>query len=174
MSALRVLRHAAVSVVPTALHPSLDYPRSPAHRHLHSFPTRRSSDLRAEGASADRRARAGQLPRDRRAVEPAGVRRGVLVRSEEHTSELQSQSNLVCRLLLEKKKPTAIHRSAPAVVHVRVQEHRRQRESSCRHSACFATLQYPSCPLLSIRLLITPAPPPTDIYTLSLHDALPI
>src|SRR2546427_6623835 len=27
------------------------------------------------------------------------------VRSEEHTSELQSQSNLVCRLLLEKKKP---------------------------------------------------------------------
>src|SRR2546430_8747495 len=28
------------------------------------------------------------------------------LRSEEHTSELQSQSNLVCRLLLEKKKPT--------------------------------------------------------------------
>src|SRR2546430_12490935 len=27
-------------------------------------------------------------------------------RSEEHTSELQSQSNLVCRLLLEKKKPS--------------------------------------------------------------------
>src|SRR2546427_3196743 len=35
-------------------------------------------------------------------------------RSEEHTSELQSQSNLVCRLLLEKKKKkksTVIHRS---------------------------------------------------------------
>src|SRR2546427_6257880 len=29
-------------------------------------------------------------------------------RSEEHTSELQSQSNLVCRLLLEKKKKTQI------------------------------------------------------------------
>src|SRR5256886_9067424 len=29
---------------------------------------------------------------------------GYLARSEEHTSELQSQSNLVCRLLLEKKK----------------------------------------------------------------------
>src|SRR5256886_12323734 len=28
------------------------------------------------------------------------------IRSEEHTSELQSQSNLVCRLLLEKKKTT--------------------------------------------------------------------
>src|SRR2546427_6398155 len=31
-------------------------------------------------------------------------------RSEEHTSELQSQSNLVCRLLLEKKKKTATRR----------------------------------------------------------------
>src|SRR5256886_5855631 len=31
-------------------------------------------------------------------------------RSEEHTSELQSQSNLVCRLLLEKKKPTSCTR----------------------------------------------------------------
>src|SRR2546430_13477830 len=30
-------------------------------------------------------------------------------RSEEHTSELQSQSNLVCRLLLEKKKPFEEH-----------------------------------------------------------------
>src|SRR2546427_2124798 len=40
---------------------------------------------------------------------PAGDQDGevhdaVLLRSEEHTSELQSQSNLVCRLLLEKKK----------------------------------------------------------------------
>src|SRR2546427_2274895 len=34
-------------------------------------------------------------------------------RSEEHTSELQSQSNLVCRLLLEKKKENS-HRMAPA------------------------------------------------------------
>src|SRR5688572_32107253 len=33
-----------------------------------------------------------------------GDRRGGHQRSEEHTSELQSQSNLVCRLLLEKKK----------------------------------------------------------------------
>src|SRR2546430_5069337 len=32
------------------------------------------------------------------------IRRNGLFRSEEHTSELQSQSNLVCRLLLEKKK----------------------------------------------------------------------
>src|SRR2546430_12798946 len=34
------------------------------------------------------------------------------VRSEEHTSELQSQSNLVCRLLLEKKKRDIHKRSA--------------------------------------------------------------
>src|SRR5688572_31352961 len=33
---------------------------------------------------------------------------GIINRSEEHTSELQSQSNLVCRLLLEKKKQTKI------------------------------------------------------------------
>src|SRR2546430_5794170 len=34
-----------------------------------------------------------------------GTKSGItLARSEEHTSELQSQSNLVCRLLLEKKK----------------------------------------------------------------------
>src|SRR2546430_4163011 len=34
-------------------------------------------------------------------------------RSEEHTSELQSQSNLVCRLLLEKKKPQHAPAQAP-------------------------------------------------------------
>src|SRR2546427_9519585 len=33
-----------------------------------------------------------------------GTARAIPIRSEEHTSELQSQSNLVCRLLLEKKK----------------------------------------------------------------------
>src|SRR5688572_31599811 len=34
---------------------------------------------------------------------------GMIFRSEEHTSELQSQSNLVCRLLLEKKKKQLIY-----------------------------------------------------------------
>src|SRR2546427_6318154 len=38
-------------------------------------------------------------------------RRSPVMRSEEHTSELQSQSNLVCRLLLEKKKKTQIGRA---------------------------------------------------------------
>src|SRR2546427_6111196 len=42
---------------------------------------------------------------DEREVVPVGVEaRAVGGRSEEHTSELQSQSNLVCRLLLEKKE----------------------------------------------------------------------
>src|SRR5436309_5846924 len=38
-----------------------------------------------------------------RVVEAGGLRH-LLARSEEHTSELQSRENLVCRLLLEKKK----------------------------------------------------------------------
>src|SRR2546430_14953698 len=45
---------------------------------------------------------------DARGARPAarGPPRRSGARSEEHTSELQSQSNLVCRLLLEKKKKT--------------------------------------------------------------------
>src|SRR2546427_8578479 len=39
--------------------------------------------------------------------------KGVTVRSEEHTSELQSQSNLVCRLLLEKKKEKMVDYESP-------------------------------------------------------------
>src|SRR2546430_4501647 len=37
--------------------------------------------------------------------------RSLRLRSEEHTSELQSQSNLVCRLLLEKKKIDFLHQT---------------------------------------------------------------
>src|SRR5688572_32066286 len=40
----------------------------------------------------------------------------VAYRSEEHTSELQSQSNLVCRLLLEKKKKPEYHCVAPKII----------------------------------------------------------
>src|SRR5438270_7248997 len=43
-------------------------------------------------------------PATTRMKSPRGVRLTSRTRSEEHTSELQSQSNLVCRLLLEKKK----------------------------------------------------------------------
>src|SRR5260221_2243925 len=57
------------------------------------------------------RRRAGDRRR-RAARRPAGRRQPVQrVRSEEHTSELQSHSDLVCRLLLEKKKRTPAHHS---------------------------------------------------------------
>src|SRR5690625_6705148 len=69
------------------------------HRYLHSFPTRRSSDL--GGGVGD--PGGADAPRCGNRSEPLGP---VLasVRSEEHTSELQSRGHLVCRLLLEKKK----------------------------------------------------------------------
>src|SRR5687768_18528203 len=51
--------------------------------------------------------RQGAVLRQSRPLRPAGEAETV-VRSEEHTSELQSRLHLVCRLLLEKKK---IHRA---------------------------------------------------------------
>src|SRR5690606_41752348 len=85
-------------------------------RGLDSFPTRRSSDLRAAwarqtapartcGKSSPPRARAARLRPSRTGT---GRRRAARARSEEHTSELQSRENLVCRLLLEKKKNNMI------------------------------------------------------------------
>src|SRR2546430_10330844 len=69
------------------------------------FPTRRSSDLAVPPWSTKRTARATPCSRGPEAL-AMHWRAGPLdtARSEEHTSELQSQSNLVCRLLLEKKK----------------------------------------------------------------------
>src|SRR5205807_9729086 len=83
------------------------------HRDLHSFPTRRSSDLQVlmrvhlqfllerllvclKGGEAQAQP-----------LCPLWLR----LRSEEHTSELQSPCNLVCRLLLEKKKKKKIQPS---------------------------------------------------------------
>src|SRR2546426_5874521 len=45
-------------------------------------------------------------------IDPFGGSYFVESRSEEHTSELQSPCNLVCRLLLEKKKKESTHRQA--------------------------------------------------------------
>src|SRR5689334_24580576 len=86
-------------------------------RDLHSFPTRRSSDLQeaklqtadltganltgVDLAGADMRLVRASNANFTDAV--LGYVRGDY-RSEEHTSELQSQFHLVCRLLLEKKK----------------------------------------------------------------------
>src|SRR2546427_5224024 len=62
--------------------------------------------LPGEGVAqaATHRRRARQELRVGPPLQRSGGRGLPLARSEEHTSELQSQSNLVCRLLLEKKK----------------------------------------------------------------------
>src|SRR5690606_41885132 len=73
------------------------------HRVLHSFPTRRSSDLSVVAALTLAFAAGASLLDAARIANLAG-RVAVSKRSEEHTSELQSRENLVCRLLLEKKK----------------------------------------------------------------------
>src|SRR5690606_39310625 len=104
------------------------FDRYRAHRHLHSSPTRRSSDLPARrstppaaavdspaiGSSAcaeidpsyevapESAVRLLRLRGDRPQSRSASIS-GPPARSEEHTSELQSRENLVCRLLLEKK-----------------------------------------------------------------------
>src|SRR5205807_9000520 len=88
-------------------------------RDLHSFPTRRSSDLGRHHQLAGRCLTVVTQVSGGRG--PAGCgglpvrRRRVGRRSEEHTSELQSPCNLVCRLLLEKKKKllNTSHRSTP-------------------------------------------------------------
>src|SRR5207247_11453610 len=83
-------------------------------RHLPSFPTRRSSDLgrgivylhSEESEVSARRVFAASHATHAVADRP-GVHASAQVgadRSEEHTSELQSRVDLVCRLLLEKKK----------------------------------------------------------------------
>src|SRR5699024_12601305 len=95
-------------------------------RDLHSFPTRRSSDLKTVEMELDKRsfawyntqihdwyAASGEYEilaaassRDIRLKKTVYVESTIELRSEEHTSELQSRFDLVCRLLLEKKKKT--------------------------------------------------------------------
>src|SRR5699024_12545927 len=106
-------------------HPlALSSHRHPAHPDLHPFPTRRSSDL-ATARSASRTCwrwvaitpPSNSPPRRVSASgylasssmtwrDPVNRFTGSRRRSEEHTSELQSRFDLVCRLLLEKKKKT--------------------------------------------------------------------
>src|SRR5688572_31937640 len=91
--------------------------RRPPRSTLFPYTTlfRSGLDASEEGGRRQRRPRirtcgmavAGPDLRSRETVvggEDEPCRAGLRPRSEEHTSELQSQSNLVCRLLLEKKK----------------------------------------------------------------------
>src|SRR6266571_2179548 len=81
-------------------------------------------------------------------------------RSEEHTSELQSHVNLVCRLLLEKKKQKAIDhaRLQADIGNQRQVSNGKDGKPGRKHVA---------------RLFVKDTAT-TEIYTLSLHDALPI
>src|SRR5437879_12171144 len=101
---MAAVRHA----IPTSPTPCVRLPsllrRSSDPRYLHSFPTRRSSDLFWKERVKEC-LRLVNLTPDVAEKYPADV--GCQVhqpRSEEHTSELQSPMYLVCRLLLEKKK----------------------------------------------------------------------
>src|SRR5437868_12965232 len=77
-------------------------------QHLHSFPTRRSSDLLGLVEPDEHGWILRHFSEHR---EPIAGRISAKSRSEEHTSELQSRFDLVCRLLLEKKK---YHNSSPS------------------------------------------------------------
>src|SRR2546430_7261568 len=93
-------------------------PRSPLFPYTTLFRSRgrHLRDLvEKEGPAGRRREepdRFGHRPRERR-LHGGGGRND---RSEEHTSELQSQSNLVCRLLLEKKKQNTENHAAHTLI----------------------------------------------------------
>src|SRR5439155_23377907 len=77
------------------------------HRDLHSFPTRRSSDLWS--GTQEWLSFYFKCPMTAPELYPEHdlfiqLMKNTMRRSEEHTSELQSRGHLVCRLLLEKKK----------------------------------------------------------------------
>src|SRR6266571_3036840 len=101
---------------------------------------------------------------------------GGVLRSEEHTSELQSHVNLVCRLLLEKKKSDCIPKDA-------------QRDTTADSAPPRTDAARTYAGVGSCQIVVTSKPSDcfaccsffffndtatTEIYTLSLHDALPI
>src|SRR3954462_8537872 len=97
-------------------------------------------------------------------------------RSEEHTSELQSHDNLVCRLLLEKKHeikaaPTLIIAERRRMAGREVHSHRSVLHS-LRSTKLLQHTRFVMCQLLRFFFFNDTATP--EIYTLSLHDALPI
>src|ERR1041385_1623043 len=109
-----------------------------------------------------------------------GVQEGLPVllgqRSEEHTSELQSRLHLVCRLLLEKKKNRkTAHTSRPSPVSGRPAPHAPQTpqiRGIVRAVRMGEVRHLPEAPCS--RLFFFNDTATTEIYTLSLHDALPI
>src|SRR3954463_3283857 len=102
-------------------------------------------------------------------------RRVLFRRSEEHTSELQSHDNLVCRLLVEKKQG-----ERGGAGRLREQGPRRERRRGRAARRCAAAPPPPprAPPCLLARRCVCRSffndTATTEIYTLSLHDALPI
>src|SRR4051795_8787221 len=97
------------------------------------------------------------------------------VRSEEHTSELQSHSHLVCRLLLEKKKKLTVSSSRPHPRPPRVSRQYGSAGSAARRAPRLvpaAASRVVSVPAHSFFFFNDPAPP--EIFSLPLHDSLPI
>src|SRR5215216_765115 len=94
-------------------------------------------------------------------------------RSEEHTSELQSPDHLVCRLLLEKKKTQA---TSKATKNTKKTKPKRASTnvSSSRARAGLSASAIPPCNRCEVILFFFNDTATTEIYTLSLHDALPI
>src|SRR5471032_1137760 len=94
-----------------------------------------------------------------------------LPRSEEHTSELQSHHDLVCRLLLEKKKVRE------SFTHIMKDSHGRTQDYDMKNAA-LGSPRFLSLPQPLISTFALPSfcndTATTEIYTLSLHDALPI
>src|SRR2546427_5817728 len=78
--------------------------RRPPRSTLFPYTTLFRSIFRFESNLRISRMYSGVIPCTRMPTSSSGVGCSPISRSEEHTSELQSQSNLVCRLLLEKKK----------------------------------------------------------------------
>src|SRR5690606_40675576 len=83
--------------------------------------------------------RLGNLGSFRMSVNSTGSTKKEDVRSEEHTSELQSRENLVCRLLLEKKK--IVQPRPPGLYGPRRACRRRTRGRRCRHSPAVGATQ---------------------------------
>src|ERR1039457_5126547 len=97
-------------------------------------------------------------------------------RSEEHTSELQSPCNLVCRLLLEKNEQhRADSQNQEGGVHIMLHTMQTRR---CRPTAVSAGVRVRRNPGRARKnkrpLFFFNDTATTEIYTLSLHDALPI
>src|SRR5204863_7151982 len=87
-----------------SLHDALPISARPARQKTTRHPPR---ERRCRGTRSDRSSGETRMPRQAFGSDRARthiIRRMFKIRSEEHTSELQSRRDLVCRLLLEKKK----------------------------------------------------------------------